>query len=85
MERNDRFNLGTKIGHGNGQSKTQENFRRIFEMFYRASSSSVGTGLGLYICREIVNKLNGSIQVESEVGKGTSVLITIPKIVQDEQ
>jgi PAS domain S-box-containing protein len=69
----------------NGQGIPEKSLSRIFEMFYRASSSSVGTGLGLYICKEIVTKLNGSIQVESEVGKGTSVLITIPKIANDEQ
>jgi len=69
----------------NGHGIPEKSLSRIFEMFYRASSSSVGTGLGLYICREIVNKLDGNIQVESEVEKGTSVLITIPKIEQDEQ
>ena len=69
----------------NGHGIPEKSLSRIFEMFYRASSSSVGTGLGLYICKEIVNKLNGTIQVESEVEKGTSVLITIPKIAQDEQ
>ena len=69
----------------NGHGIPEKSLSRIFEMFYRASSLSVGTGLGLYICKEIVNKLNGSIQVESEVEKGTSVLITIPIILQDEQ
>jgi signal transduction histidine kinase len=69
----------------NGHGIPEKSLSRIFEMFYRASSSSVGTGLGLYICKEIVTKLNGTIQVESEVEKGTSVLITIPKIAEDEQ
>ncbi|MFM7596168.1 MAG: sensor histidine kinase [Flavobacteriales bacterium] len=51
---------------------------RIFEMFYRATTSSTGTGLGLYICKEIMNKLQGTIRMESTWGEGTSVYIHIP-------
>jgi len=47
-------------------------------MFYRVSHESVGSGLGLYIVKEAVNKLSGEIKVQSEIGKGTTFLIKIP-------
>ena len=63
----------------NGEGISSKNINKIFDMYYRGSSSSVGTGLGLYICKEILNKLNGAITVKSEVGVGTIMTITIPK------
>lgn len=48
-------------------------------MFYRASTTTFGTGLGLYICREIIHKLNGTIEIESTYGAGTTVTVSIPK------
>jgi signal transduction histidine kinase len=53
-------------------------------MFYRGTTSSIGTGLGLYICKEIVNKLNGNLEVTSTLGKGTQMTITIPEIAHHE-
>ena len=47
-------------------------------MFYRASYKSAGSGLGLYIVKEIVQKLHGNISVESEMGKGTKFTIILP-------
>ncbi len=49
-----------------------------FDMFYRVSEDSIGSGLGLYIVKEAVERLNGEIEVESEPGKGTKFTITIP-------
>jgi signal transduction histidine kinase len=40
-------------------------------MFYRASVNTEGTGLGLYIVREALNKVKGTIDVTSELGKGS--------------
>jgi signal transduction histidine kinase len=57
---------------------SQKNLPRIFEMFYRGSSEVPGTGLGLYICKEIIEKLNGTISAKSEVGKGTTVKLQLP-------
>ena len=51
---------------------------RIFDMFYRASSLSKGTGLGLYIVKETIARLKGTIEVESEFGKGTTFILNIP-------
>jgi PAS domain S-box-containing protein len=62
----------------NGMGISQKNLPRIFEMFYRGSSEVPGTGLGLYICKEIIEKLNGTISAKSEVGKGTTVKLQLP-------
>jgi signal transduction histidine kinase len=64
----------------NGEGIDTQHLDKIFTMFYRGTTSSVGTGLGLYICQEIANKLNGSLQVESQLGKGTTMTITIPDL-----
>ncbi len=62
----------------NGIGISKEFHQKVFEMFYRVSENSVGSGLGLYIVKETVEKLKGKITVESEVGKGTSFNISIP-------
>jgi signal transduction histidine kinase len=51
---------------------------RIFDMFYRGHAKSDGSGLGLYIVKEAVDKLGGSIQVISEAGVGTTFTVSIP-------
>ena len=51
---------------------------KIFNMFYRAHLSSTGSGLGLYLLKNAVEKLNGGINVSSEVGKGSSFIIELP-------
>jgi len=51
---------------------------KIFEMFYRASENSTGSGLGLYLVKETLKKLNGTIKVESEKGKGSLFYVSIP-------
>lgn len=50
----------------------------VFDMFYRAATSSRGAGLGLYIAREAAIKLSGNITLQSEYGVGTTVHIEIP-------
>lgn len=62
----------------NGEGISSKSLPKIFEMFYRGTSTSVGTGLGLYITKEILNKLNGTIFVSSELGLGTTITINIP-------
>ena len=51
---------------------------RMFEMFFRGDDRSGGSGLGLYIVKEAVEKLKGKIEVDSTVGKGTTFHIWIP-------
>jgi signal transduction histidine kinase len=48
----------------------------VFEPFF--TSKSKGTGLGLSLCKELVSLHNGSIDIESEPGKGTAVLVILP-------
>ncbi len=51
---------------------------RIFDLFYRASEKSRGSGLGLYIVKETVHKLNGSISCVSKLGVGSEFIVNIP-------
>jgi len=55
----------------------QEN---IFKMFYRADETSKGSGLGLYIVKETVDKLNGKIEISSRKNEGTTFTLTIPSL-----
>lgn len=64
----------------NGKGIASEHQPRVFDMFYRATSESVGTGLGLYICSEMVKKLNGQISLKSEAGAGTTIDIFLPRL-----
>jgi PAS domain S-box-containing protein len=64
----------------NGEGITTEALPKIFDMFYRASGNGTGSGLGLYIVMEAVQKLQGTINVQSEYGKGTEFIVTIPNL-----
>ena len=50
----------------------------VFKMFYRETLDDSGSGLGLYIVRDAVDKLNGKIELKSEIGKGTEVIFRLP-------
>lgn len=50
----------------------------LFEMFYRATNEDSGSGIGLYIVKDAVTKLNGSIEVASEIGKGSVFTVHLP-------
>jgi len=50
----------------------------IYERFGGNRSRNGGTGLGLPICKELANQMGATIDISSEVGKGTSVWITLP-------
>jgi signal transduction histidine kinase len=61
----------------NGRGIPEEKLKQIFDPFY-TTKKEYGTGLGLSITYGIVEKLGGKINVESEVGRGTSFTITLP-------
>lgn len=63
----------------NGIGIHPEYLSKIFEMFFQGYEKSDGSGLGLYIVKETLDKLNGKISVESEPGKGSVFRITLPK------
>jgi signal transduction histidine kinase len=62
----------------NGLGIDSDQLPKIFDMFYRASVNSTGSGLGLYIARETIKKLNGKITAESTPGVGTRFILEIP-------
>ncbi len=62
----------------NGEGIREELKDKIFDMFYRASEKSKGSGLGLYIAKEMVNKLHGTIKVSSIYGEGSQFIIELP-------
>ena len=64
----------------NGQGIDREYHTKIFDMFYRANERSKGSGLGLYIVKEALMKLSGSIQLDSTPGLGTTITIKLPTI-----
>ncbi len=77
--------IGVSAGDGlvsirvsdNGSGMTEEQTRNLFKPFY--TSKENGTGLGLVISRKMLAKMGGTIAVDSNVGEGTTVTITLPQ------
>lgn len=67
-----------------GQGIPTEDIGHLFQKFYRVDNSSTrtvgGTGLGLFICRKIIELYGGRIWVESEVDKGSTFYINLPRL-----
>jgi integral membrane sensor domain MASE1/nitrogen-specific signal transduction histidine kinase len=62
----------------NGKGIGKEHLNKVCNMFYRATDDGAGSGLGLYIVKETIDKLNGSLKIDSEIGRGTMVSMSIP-------
>ena len=62
-----------------GQGIPRENLAKIFEPFFSTKPPGEGTGLGLFVTRGILEKLGGTIEVESKAGLGTSFCVRLPK------
>lgn len=65
----------------NGIGIPREQHSKIFEMFRRFSRHAEGTGMGLYIVKRITEKYHGAVDLESEVGKGSTFIIKLPSAV----
>lgn len=61
----------------NGQGIANESLGKVYDMFYRGTSSAPGTGLGLYICKEMLQKMGAEFLLESSLGKGTRFTINL--------
>lgn len=61
-----------------GVGITPENQEKVFQMFYRDSQSNSGSGLGLYLVKEAVKRLEGTISVESVKNEGTTMIVELP-------
>jgi len=53
---------------------------KIFDMFFKGSNDSMGSGLGLYIANGVVKKLSGKLEFESKEGEGTTFVATLPNL-----
>ena len=71
----DHIEIGIK---DNGCGISQDNIGKVFDPFFTTKMPGEGTGLGLSICYGIIKKHNGSIDVKSEVGIGTTFTIKLP-------
>ncbi len=81
------LNLGNKIEvsvSDNGVGMDEETRKNLFVLIKQNSKygteNEKGTGLGLILCKEFIEKHSGHIRVESELGKGTSFIFDIPKV-----
>jgi signal transduction histidine kinase len=64
----------------NGIGISKEFHQKVFEMFYILNAKKRGTGLGLYIIKQAVEKLGGTIQLESTKGKGSKFSLYLPRL-----
>lgn len=70
----------TIIVEDNGLGIKQQDMGRIFDMFYKGRAKNNGSGIGLYIVNESVEKLKGEIKVSSKLGEGSRFEVCIPTI-----
>lgn len=66
----------------NGIGISQKYHDKVFDMFFRATTSNNGTGLGLFILKEALDKLQGSVSLDSTEGVGTTFVLQIPHLTQ---
>jgi PAS domain S-box-containing protein len=62
----------------NGIGIESQYLNKIFDLFFRATAQSQGTGLGLFIVKDTIEKLKGTIEVQSVPGEGTTFIINVP-------
>lgn len=64
----------------NGIGIEEKHQKDVFNLFHRATQRNVGSGLGLYMVKESVEQMNGTVILKSEQGSGTSVQVTLPDL-----
>lgn len=62
----------------NGIGISDEYLGKVFDMFYRATEQSDGSGLGMYIVKQSIDRLGGTIDIQSKLGEGTKIAIELP-------
>lgn len=82
-----RITISSKIKNGimemsvcdTGVGMDEVTLNNVFKLFYRGNTSVGGSGLGLYLVKHAVQKLNGTIQIESKLGEGTCFTVKLPQ------
>lgn len=68
-----------------GRGISEENLKNVFNRYFQTNDPNApiegGTGIGLAVCKEYIKSINGTIQVNSEVGKGSTFVIQFPKMI----
>ena len=65
----------------NGIGIEKEIIPKVFDMFFRGTQLSDGSGLGLYVAKGVVDKLSGKIDIKSTLSEGTTITVIIPNLV----
>jgi two-component system NtrC family sensor kinase len=84
ISRRDDQNITVGIAD-DGPGIPHDQLKKVFDPFFTTKHKRKGTGLGLWICYSIIEKLGGNISLESEVGKGSTFTINIPIVVPEEK
>jgi signal transduction histidine kinase len=66
-----------------GDGITSEDLPYVFERFYQGKGSSNGFGMGLSICKELIERMGGVISIRSQEGVGTAVMVELPEVGED--
>ncbi len=66
----------------NGPGMTEDVRRRAFDIFFTTKPRGLGTGLGLALVRRVVDRAGGNVEIESAPGKGTTIVMTIPAVIE---
>lgn len=61
-----------------GTGMSEATLARLFEPFFTTGAARGGTGLGLMICRTLIERMGGTIEISSKLGEGTTVIVTLP-------
>jgi signal transduction histidine kinase len=62
----------------NGEGIPEEQRSAVFDAFFTTKASGEGTGLGLHICKQVVNQCHGTIQIQTDRPEGVSFLVSLP-------